>query len=177
MDVALRHPPVVRSLVSSLRGAARSPCCTARAVAIDPDQQSFAAAGLDLVRTRWVRAISCRHASLARAVHFSARLDRLCRFAARVVCCAQSFRLLNVRPDEAFTIIFFTPPTAHQRYSGRGNCYALSGVSDVEIVTSETHELLFIRMLLSVLPEQTVGDHLCDVENRHGEEIAHAANQ
>ena len=36
--------------------------------------------------------------------------------------------------------------------------------------------LLFIRMLLSVLPEQTVGDHLCDVENRQGEEIAHAAN-
>ena len=47
-------------------------------------------------------------------------------FAARVVCCAQSLRLLNVRPEEARTIIFFTPPTAHQRYSGRGNCYALS---------------------------------------------------
>ena len=31
-------------------------------------------------------------------------------------------------------------------------------------------------MLLSVLPEQTVGDHLCGVENRHGEERAHAAN-
>ena len=123
MDVTLPHPPVVLSIVSSLRGAARCPCCTARAVAIGLDLQSLAAAGLGLVRTRLVRAISRRHTSLARAVHFSARLDRLCRFAARVVCCAQSFRLLNVRPDEARTIIFFTPPTAHQRYSGRGNCY------------------------------------------------------
>lgn len=126
MDVALPHPPVVRSLVSPLRDAARCPCCTARAVAIGLDLQSLAAAGFGLVRTRLVRAISRRHASLARAVHFSARLDRLCRFAARVVCCAQSPRLLNVRPEEARTIIFFTPPTAHQRYSGRGNCYALS---------------------------------------------------
>ena len=87
------------------------------------------------------------------------------------------FSVVDARPDEARTIIFFTPPTAHRCYSGRGNCYALSGVSDVEIVTSETHELLFIRMLLSVLPEQTVGDHLCGIKNDHGEEIAHAANQ
>ena len=33
------------------------------------------------------------------------------------------FSVVDARPDEARTIIFFTPPTAHQRYSGRGNCY------------------------------------------------------
>ena len=46
MDVALPHPAVVRPLVSPLRGATRCPCCTARAVAIGLDLQSFAAAGL-----------------------------------------------------------------------------------------------------------------------------------
>ena len=113
MDVTLPHPAVVRSLVSSLRGATRCPCCTARAVAIGLDLQSLAAAGLDLVRTRLVRAISRRHASLARAVHFSARQDRLCHFVARVVCCAQSPRLLNVRTEEARTVIFFLPRPLH----------------------------------------------------------------
>ena len=110
MDVALPHPAVVRPLVSSLRGATCYPCCTARAVAIGLDLQSFAVAGLGLVRTRLVRAISCRHASLARAVHFSARLDRLCRFAARVVCCAQSFRLLTHGPTKRAPLYFLPRP-------------------------------------------------------------------
>lgn len=125
MDVALPHPAVVRPLVSPLRDATCRPCCTARVVAISLDLQSLAAAGFGLGRARWVRAISRCHASLARAVHFSARLDRLCRFAARVVCCAQSPRLLTHGPTKHATL-YFTPPTAHQRYSGRGNCYALS---------------------------------------------------
>lgn len=110
MDVTLPHPAVVRPLVSPLRGATRCPCCTARAVAIGLDLQSFAAAGLGLVRTRLLRAISRRHASLARVVHFSARLDRLCRFAARVVCCAQSPRLLTHGPTKHAPLYFLPRP-------------------------------------------------------------------
>lgn len=56
MDVVLPHPAVVRPLVSPLRGAARCPCCTARAVAIGLDLQSLAATGFGLVRARLRRA-------------------------------------------------------------------------------------------------------------------------
>ena len=52
----------------------------------------------------------------------------------------------------AHTIIFFNPPTAHQRYSGRGNCYALSRVSDVEVVATKAYKLIFFCSLLIIFP-------------------------
>lgn len=108
-----------------LRGATCSPCCTARAVAIGLDLQSLAAAGFGLVRTRLVRAISSRHASLARAVLLCAPGSSMPFCCSCGLLCA-IFSVVDARPDEARNIIFFTPPTAHRCYSERGNCYALS---------------------------------------------------